>query len=115
LRAKLTEKAGRSPSEGRANPQIALTKSAIGDEADIETRARRALLMTQSGHSAASNPHPLSGKLSRYGGLLLEAVNADKKEGHRQDQGKAQEKLGHQGDYPEIGRDRQKKAGEEAR
>src|SRR5262249_14601897 len=42
-----------------------------------------------------------------------EAVNGDKKESQRQDQGKAQEDPGHQGDYPQKDHDGQKKAGEE--
>ena len=53
------------------------------------------------------------GKVSRYDGLFEEAPNADKKESQRQDQGKAQETPGHQGDHPQKDR-RQKKAGEES-
>ena len=48
------------------------------------------------------------GKVSRYDSLLEEALNADKKEGQRQDQGKAQEAAGRQGDHPQKDR-RQKK------
>src|SRR5215813_15471676 len=41
-----------------------------------------------------------------------EAVNGDKKESQRQDQGKAQEDLAHQGDYPQKNHEGQKKTGE---
>ena len=42
-----------------------------------------------------------------------EAVNGDKKESQRQDQGKAQEDLAHRGDYPQKNQEGQKKTGEE--
>ena len=42
-----------------------------------------------------------------------EAVNGDKKESQRQDQGKAQEDLAHRGDYPQKNQEAQKKPGEE--
>src|SRR5215813_13692838 len=42
-----------------------------------------------------------------------EAVNGDKKESQRQDQGKAQEDLAHRGDYPQKNQEAQKKTGEE--
>src|SRR5262249_36721229 len=44
-----------------------------------------------------------------------EAVNGDKKESQRQDQGKAQEDLAHRGDYPQKNQEGQKKTGEEGR
>ena len=66
---------------------------------------------------SAYKPRPLPtlqvGKVSRYDGLFEEAPNADKKESQKQDQGKAQETPGHQGDHPQKDR-RQKKAGEES-
>src|SRR5262249_20444881 len=43
-----------------------------------------------------------------------EAVDGDKKESQRQDQGKAQEDLAHRGDYPQQNQEGQKKTGEEA-
>ena len=47
-------------------------------------------------------------------GKPREIVNGDKKESQRQDQGKAQEDLAHQGDYPQKNREGQKKVGEES-
>jgi hypothetical protein len=45
-------------------------------------------------------------------GKRQEAVNGDKKESQRQDEGKAQEDLAHQDDYPQKNHEGQKKPGE---